>query len=104
MQTYEFVQDALGDGTRRQVLHLLRDGPKSVGEVAAALPVSRPAVSQHLKVLKRAGLVVDQAAGNRRLYRVHPAGLEAVRTYIEGFWDDVLTAFAQYDAQERSSP
>ena len=100
MQTYELVLDALGDGTRRQVLHLLRDGPKSVGEVAAALPVSRPAVSQHLKVLKEAGLVVDRQDGTRRLYQVNPDGVGALRAYLDRFWSSALAAFKE--AAERN--
>jgi DNA-binding transcriptional ArsR family regulator len=85
--------DALGDGTRRQILERLRRGPMAVGELAAGLPVSRPAVSQHLRVLKRAGLVAERRNGTRRLYRVDTDGLAEVRDYFERFWTDVLAAF-----------
>jgi DNA-binding transcriptional ArsR family regulator len=85
---YEVVLDALGDRTRRAILQRLRDGPKPVVEIARGLPVSRPAVSQHLKVLKDAGLVADRAEGNRRLYAVDANGLAALRTFLELFWQD----------------
>lgn len=88
------VLDALGDATRRTIFERLRRGPCAVGEIAAELPVSRPAVSQHLRVLKEAGLVVDEPVGRRRLYRVDVAGLDGLRTWVEGFWDDVLAGFA----------
>lgn len=92
--------DALGDPTRRAVLERLRNGPRSVGDLAADLPVSRPAVSQHLRVLKGAGLVTERREGTRRLYRVDPRGLKALRTYLEGFWTDVLAAFKAAAEQE----
>ena len=97
MATYQhaLVLDALGDPTRRAILELLRDGPRPVGELAGALPVSRPAVSQHLRVLKAAGLVADRAAGRRRLYAVDPAGLEALRGYLEGLWGQALAGYRQ---------
>ena len=85
--------DALGDGTRRLILERLRLGPRPVGELAAELPVSRPAVSQHLRVLKEAGLVTERRNGTRRLYRVDTDGLAEVRDYLESFWTDVLAAF-----------
>jgi DNA-binding transcriptional ArsR family regulator len=85
--------DALGDGTRRQILERLRRGPMAVGQLAAGLPVSRPAVSQHLRVLKEAGLVTERRNGTRRLYRVDTDGLAEVRDYFESFWTDVLAAF-----------
>jgi DNA-binding transcriptional ArsR family regulator len=85
--------DALGDGTRRQILERLRRGPMAVGELAQGLPVSRPAVSQHLRVLKGAGLVTERRDGTRRLYRVDTDGLAEVREYFESFWADVLAAF-----------
>ncbi len=85
--------DALGDGTRRQILERLRRGPMAVGELAQGLPVSRPAVSQHLRVLKGAGLVAERRDGTRRLYRVDTDGLAEVREYFESFWADVLAAF-----------
>ena len=84
---------ALGDPTRRAIFERLAGGPRSVGELAAELPVSRPAVSQHLKVLKAAGLVADRAEGTRRLYRVDPGGVGAMREYLDSFWDQALTAF-----------
>ena len=89
------VLDALGDPTRRAVLELLRDGPRPVGEIAGDLPVSRPAVSQHLRVLKGAGLVHDRRVGTRRLYSVDAVGLSALRTYLETFWDSALSAFKE---------
>ena len=85
--------DALGDGTRRLILERLRRGPRAVGELAAELPMSRPAVSQHLRVLKEAGLVTERRNGTRRLYRVDTDGLAEVRDYLESFWTDVLAAF-----------
>jgi DNA-binding transcriptional ArsR family regulator len=84
---------ALGDPTRRLVFERLATRPQSVGELAAGLPVSRPAVSQHLKVLKEAGLVSDRAAGNRRIYRMDPRGLEDLRAYLDHFWNQALAAF-----------
>jgi DNA-binding transcriptional ArsR family regulator len=89
------VLDALGDPTRRAVVAELRRGPLSVGELAATLPVSRPAVSQHLRVLRRAGLVSSSPAGTRRIYALDPAGLTALRAYVEGFWTDALGEFAR---------
>ena len=84
---------ALGDPTRRAVFDRLARGPRSVGEIARTLPVSRPAVSQHLKTLKAAGLVLDRPEGTRRLYRVNPAGIAALRQYLDRFWTDALAAF-----------
>ena len=85
--------DALGDPTRRAVLELVRSRERSVGDIAERLPVSRPAVSQHLRVLREAGLVRDRREGTRRLYRVDPEGLAAARGYLERFWDARLDAF-----------
>ncbi len=85
---------ALADPTRRRVLERLASGPKPVGEIAEGLPVSRPAVSQHLKVLKEAGLVSDRADGARRIYAIDPAGLGAVRAWLDRFWTGALEAFA----------
>jgi DNA-binding transcriptional ArsR family regulator len=93
---YQTVLEALGDPTRRAVLEQLHDGPQSVGAIAARLPVRRPAVSQHLRVLKGAGLVVDEAVGRRRLYAVDPAGLVALRAYLEGYWTEALAGFAEH--------
>jgi DNA-binding transcriptional ArsR family regulator len=91
---YSKTMDALGDPTRRAIFERLRGGPSSVGELASALPVSRPAVSQHLRVLKEAGLVTERKNGTRRIYRIEPVGLAELREYIESFWDDALAAFA----------
>ncbi len=85
---------ALGDATRRAIFELLAGRPRAVGELAAELPVSRPAVSQHLKVLKEAGLVTDHAEGTRRCYRVDHRGVAALREYLDRLWDDALTAYA----------
>jgi DNA-binding transcriptional ArsR family regulator len=85
---------ALGDGTRRAIFERVAAGPVSVGALALGLPVSRPAVSQHLKVLKEAGLVTDRAEGTRRVYCIDPHGLAAVRRYLDQFWDQALAAFA----------
>lgn len=85
--------DALGDPTRRQVFELLRHGSRSVGELAAELPVSRPAVSQHLRVLELAGLVSHRREGTRNLYAVNGNGLVELRTWVEGFWDEALARF-----------
>ena len=101
MSTNGLVLDALGDWTRRQIFEALRRGPRSVGELAQGLPVSRPAVSQHLRVLKDAGLVVDRKEGTRRVYRVDPNGLAAIRTYFDSFWDEALERFA---AEARKEP
>src|SRR5436190_14281202 len=101
--TYAQALQALGDPTRRSVLEELRDGPRAVGEIAARLPVSRPAVSQHLRVLKEAGLVSERQNGTRRLYRVDPDGLADVREYLEGFWKEALANFkAAAEEEERS--
>jgi DNA-binding transcriptional ArsR family regulator len=91
--TYANALIALGNPTRRHVFEQLRRGPKSVGEIAATLPVSRPAVSQHLKVLRKARLVDDRAQGARRLYFIDPRGLSALRTWLDRFWDEALEAF-----------
>jgi DNA-binding transcriptional ArsR family regulator len=84
---------ALADPTRRAVLERLREGPRPVGELARDLPVSRPAVSQHLRVLKDAGLVTERREGTRRLYRIDPDGLAALRDYFDDFWNEALAAF-----------
>ena len=85
---------ALADPTRRRVFERLADGPRAVGELAAGLPVSRPAVSQHLKVLKEAGLVNDRADGTRRVYHIDPQGLGQLRAWLDRFWGVALEAFA----------
>ena len=84
---------ALGDPTRRAIFERLAARPRAVGELAADLPVSRPAVSQHLKVLKAAGLVADRPAGNRRIYQVDPDGVAALRAELDRFWTDALAAY-----------
>lgn len=93
--TYGNALTALGDSTRRAVFERLRLGPQSVGDLAVHLPVSRPAVSQHLKALKRAGLVMDQPDGARRIYRIDPDGLGELRRWLDQFWDGALEAFKQ---------
>ena len=93
MSTYQNGFDALGDPTRRAIFERLALGPTAVGELAQQLPVSRPAVSQHLRVLKRAGLVSDQREGSRRLYEIDLDGVDALRTYLDSFWTDALAAF-----------
>ncbi len=85
--------EALGDGTRREIMERLRSGPRPVGEIAAGLPVSRPAVSQHLRVLKEAGLVTERRDGTRRIYRVEPKGLADLRAYLDSFWEQALAGF-----------
>jgi DNA-binding transcriptional ArsR family regulator len=85
--------EALGDPTRRAIFERLAERPLAVGELASGLPVSRPAVSQHLKVLKRAGLVTDHPAGTRRIYQLDPEGVGALRDYLDGFWNRSLAAF-----------
>ena len=85
---------ALHDPTRRAVFERLRYGPRPVGEIARGLPVSRPAVSQHLKVLKDAGLVDDRSEGTRRIYSIDPAGLGAIRAWLDQFWEAALAAYA----------
>jgi DNA-binding transcriptional ArsR family regulator len=85
----------LSDPTRRAIFERLAAGPRAVGELARDLPVSRPAVSQHLKVLKDAGLVVDHREGNRSIYQVNPDGLRALRAYLDQFWKQALAAFKQ---------
>jgi DNA-binding transcriptional ArsR family regulator len=85
----------LGDPTRRAIFERLADRPRAVGELARELPVSRPAVSQHLKVLKDVGLVLDRPAGNRRIYQLDPDGVGALRTYLDQFWNRALTAFKE---------
>jgi DNA-binding transcriptional ArsR family regulator len=95
--------DALGDPTRRHVFELLREGPCSVGVLATRLPVSRPAVSQHLRVLEDAGLVVHTRQGTRRLYEIDRAGVTALRDWVDGFWDDALTRFKQVAEQKGGS-
>ena len=91
--TYGNALEALADPTRRRVFERLRDGPCAVGRLAAGMPVSRPAVSQHLKVLKEAGLVTDEHDGTRRIYSIDPHGLGRLRAWLDQFWDGALDAF-----------
>lgn len=102
---YQQAFPALADPTRRKIFERLRHGPRAVGELAKGLPVSRPAVSQHLKVLREAGLVDDTADGTRRIYYIDPKGLASLRRWLDQFWDDALEAFrveAEKAEDERS--
>src|SRR5205807_9132866 len=102
--TYGAAMAALADPTRRAIFELLREGPRPVGELARDLPVSRPAVSQHLRVLKEAGLVTERKDGTRRLYRIEPDAVGELRAYFDGFWSQALAAFkAAAESEERSS-
>ena len=97
--------DMLADPTRRAILERIGRAPAAVGEIASGLPVSRPAVSQHLKLLKEAGLVTETAAGTRRIYRIDPRGLGAMRDWLDQFWENALDNFAAYaDAQTKGDP
>jgi DNA-binding transcriptional ArsR family regulator len=103
VNTYHEAQlDALGDATRRAILARLLTGPMPVGEIASHFPVSRPAISQHLRILKDANLVVDRAKGTRRLYAINPEGFESLREYFDQFWTQALTAFKK-KAEERGT-
>ena len=90
---YATAMDALGDATRREIMERLRGGPRPAGEIAAGLPVSRPAVSQHLRVLKEAGLVTERRDGTRRIYRIEPKGLADLRAYVDSFWEQALAGY-----------
>ncbi|HEV2430638.1 MAG TPA: metalloregulator ArsR/SmtB family transcription factor [Burkholderiales bacterium] len=98
----ELAFDALGDQTRRRIFKRLRGGALSVQDIAEGMDVSRPAVSQHLKVLKEARLVLDRPEGTRRLYAVDPRGIEALRSWLDGFWDETLSAFKAAAEREAS--
>ncbi|MEO8189875.1 MAG: metalloregulator ArsR/SmtB family transcription factor [Acidobacteriota bacterium] len=101
MPTYDHAQlDALGDATRRGILARLMAGPMPVGKIAETFPVSRPAISQHLRVLKKARLVIDRAEGNRRLYQLDPKGFDSLRDYLDRFWTLALDDFRK-KAEER---
>lgn len=102
--TYEAASalDVLHDPTRRRVLELLRGGERSVRDLTEGTTVSQPAVSQHLKVLRDAGLVVARPEGTRRMYSIDPTGLHAVRAWVDSFWDDALTAFVAHAEREES--
>ena len=105
MQTYEEAcWDALGDRTRRTIFKRLVRRPCAVGELAREFPVSRPAVSQHLKVLKDAGLVTDRRDGNRRIYQVNPEGLQALRAELDHFWGSALAGFKETVEQQMKEP
>ena len=105
MNTYPHDQwVALGDPTRRAIFARLATAPSAVGELANTLPVTRPAVSQHLKVLKGAGLVTDERAGSRRIYRVDRAGLSRMRAELDTFWNDALAAYKHLVEQPPAAP
>jgi DNA-binding transcriptional ArsR family regulator len=102
---YANALSALADPTRRRVFERLKSGPKSVGAIARGMPVSRPAVSQHLRTLKEAGLVTDRPEGTRRVYFIDPQGLGALRKWLDQFWDDALAAFqAEVEKGRARSP
>ena len=101
------VLEALGDRTRRQIVETLRRGPSSVRDLAAGLPVSRPAISQHLTVLRRSGLVSYSELGTRNVYRLDPAGLSELRAWLDGFWETALDRYAGHvrdDSARRGTP
>jgi DNA-binding transcriptional ArsR family regulator len=100
----DLLLSALSDGTRRAVFERLREGPRAVADIAQGLPVSRPAVSQHLKVLKASGLVRAHSRGRRVFYSIDARGLGELRGYLDSFWDDALAAFAAHVDQAAKSP
>lgn len=100
--TYQTALAVLSDPTRLAVFERLRAGPSTVGEIASGMPVSRPAVSQHLKALKQAGLVEDAPRGTARIYRIHADGLRELRDWLDGFWDDALARFKDYAEGEKA--
>jgi DNA-binding transcriptional ArsR family regulator len=104
MLSIERTLDALGDPTRRLVFKRLREGPRSVTAIAEGLDVSRPAVSQHLKVLKTAGLAAVRVEGRERLYTINMRGIEALRRWLDGFWDQTLVAFKAAAEREAARP
>ncbi|MGA9101541.1 ArsR/SmtB family transcription factor [Aeromicrobium sp.] len=95
MPTYRDGWDALGDPSRRAIVERLAERPRAVGELAEGLPISRPAVSQHLKVLKNAGLVAERTAGTRRIYRLNPEGVAAMRDQLDTFWNRALVNYSE---------
>ena len=101
VMAYQQALTALSDPTRRAVFERLRHGPASVREIADRLPVSRPAVSQHLKTLKVAGLVRDEPRGTARIYSIHTPGLRALRDWVDGFWDEALDRFKAHAEKQR---
>jgi DNA-binding transcriptional ArsR family regulator len=98
-----YAMAALSDPTRREILDKLRGGPLAVGEIAAGMTISRPAVSQHLKVLKESGLVAETRAGTRHYFAIAPEGLGELRAYLDGLWSDALAAFRRHVEQESGS-
>ena len=104
VETYDSALSALADPTRRAILELLREGPRSVGELAEAVPVTRPAVSQHLAVLRHARLVTEERQGTRHIYRAQAEGLQALRAYLEDYWGEVLSQFVAEAKRERKTP
>jgi DNA-binding transcriptional ArsR family regulator len=103
VETYESVLEALGDKTRRQIVQCLRKRPASVGEIAAQIPVSRPAVSQHLRVLRDCELVTSEMIGTRNVYQLQSGGLECLRRWLDDYWGAVLENFAAHvEAQAKS--
>ena len=96
--------DALGDPNRREILRLLSDGDKPVQEIAEAMPISRPAVSRHLRLLKEAGLVAEEASGTRRIYHLQEQGMRAVQVYLEGIWGEAATRFRLVAENTRGRP
>jgi DNA-binding transcriptional ArsR family regulator len=99
---YQMALAALSDPTRLAVLERLRAGPMTVGQLAEGMPVSRPAVSQHLRALKDAGLVRDEPRGTARIYRIHAEGLRELRDWLDTFWDDALARFKDYAEGEKT--
>ena len=103
--TYADTLTALADPMRRSIFERVASAPCAVGEIARELPISRPAVSQHLRVLREAGLVTDRAAGTRRIYRVDLGGMAALRAYLDHFWDEALASFKQaVEAPRKDTP
>src|SRR5271166_889583 len=100
---YEARLHAVADPMRLQILERLRSGPRPAGEIAAGLPVTRPAISQHLKVLREAGLIEERREGTRRIYATNPAALGELRAYIDGLWRDALDAFADFTEKKENS-
>lgn len=100
--TYQKVIIALADSTRLAIFDSLRNGPRSVGEIAAGFPISRPAVSQHLKVLKTAGLVAEEKKGVKRFYRINHAGIQPLRQYLDSLWNEALAQFKTFVEKENS--
>jgi DNA-binding transcriptional ArsR family regulator len=104
VETYEAVLEALGDSTRRQIVDVLRrNGPSSVAELAARLPISRPAVSQHLMVLRRSRLVTYEESGTRNVYRLDPAGMRDLRAWMDAFWQEALDTYAEAARKDAAS-